>query len=72
MTFSNFIPIEIKSIRYRLRRADSRLKETYMRDWVSDGNKLLIAKSMVIWLEMALEDLKDFIEKEQERLGEKE
>lgn len=72
MAFSNFIPMQVKSVRYKLRRVDSKLKDVYTRDWMSDGNKLLIARSMVTWLEMALEDLKYFIEKEQERLGEKE
>jgi len=71
MTFSNFIPIEVKSVRYKLRRVDSKLKDIYTRDWMSDGNKLLIAKSMVTWLEMALDDLKYFITNEQDRLGEK-
>ena len=72
MTFSNFIPMQVKLVRYKLRRVDSKLKDVYTRDWMSDGNKLLIARSMVTWLEMALEDLKYFIEKEQERLGAKE
>ncbi len=69
MTFSNFIPMPVKSVRYKLRRVDSKLKDVYTRDWMSDGNKLLMARSMVTWLEMALEDLKDFVATEQERLG---
>ena len=71
MIFSNFIPIEVKSIRYKLRRVDSTLKEIYTRDWMSDSDKLLIAKTIVTWLEMSLEDLKYFVATEQERLGEK-
>lgn len=70
MTFSNFIPTQIKSIRFKVRRVDNKLKEIYTRDWMSDGDKLLIAKTMVTWLEMALDDLKYFIATEQERLGE--
>ncbi len=69
MIFSNFIPSPVKLIRYKLRRVDSKLKDIYTRDWMSDDNKLLIAQSMVTWLEMALEDLKCFLEKEKERLG---
>ena len=68
MTFSNFIPYPVRSIRYKLRRVDSKLKEIYTRDYISDGNKLMIAESMVTWLEMALDDLKAFVKSEKERI----